>query len=167
MRWSGSNSGVLVARSSAGSGRGGILPPALQPEATTTDDATLQRYLDEAPLHAAIGSFTVRQTDDGVEIAGALGDGAENGANTAVAHGGAISTLLDAALTFALIASDDRDWATVDLRIDFVRPVGIDAVVVRGRVVHAGRRTGRAEGEVVAPDGSLRARAVGTFVPTD
>jgi uncharacterized protein (TIGR00369 family) len=133
---------------------------------TTTDDATLQRYLDEAPLHAAIGSFTVRQTDDGVEIAGRLGDGAENGAGTAVAHGGAIATLLDAALTFALIANDDRDWATVDLRIDFVRPVGIEEVVVRGRVVHAGRRTGRAEGEVVVRDGSLRARAVGTFVPT-
>jgi uncharacterized protein (TIGR00369 family) len=158
---------VLVARSSAGFGRGGILPPALQPEAATTDDATLQRYLDEAPLHAVIGSFTVRRTSDGVEIAGALGDAAENGAGTGVAHGGALATLLDTALTFALIAHDDRDWATVDLRIDFVRPVGTYDVVVRGRVVHAGRRIGRAEGEVVARDGSLRARALGTFVPAD
>jgi uncharacterized protein (TIGR00369 family) len=148
-------------------GRGGILPPAAQPEATTTDDATLQRFFDEAPLHAAIGSFTVRLVDGGVEIAGSLGPGAENGADTATAHGGALATLLDAALTFALTANDDRDWATVDLRIDFVRPVGIEDVVVRGRVVHAGRRTGRAEGEVVARDGSLRARAVGTFVPAD
>jgi uncharacterized protein (TIGR00369 family) len=148
-------------------GRGGILPPAAQPKDATTNDGTLQRYLDEAPLHAAIGSFTVRQVDGGVEIAGVLGDGAENGADTAIAHGGALATLLDAALTFALIANDDRDWATVDLRIDFVRPVGIEDVVVRGRVVHSGRRTGRAEGEVVARDGSLRARAVGTFVPAD
>jgi uncharacterized protein (TIGR00369 family) len=139
----------------------------VQPDATKTDDATLQRYLDEAPLHAAIGTFAVHRLDGAVEIAGTLGEGAENGANTAIAHGGALATLLDAALTFALIANDGRDWATVDLRIDFVRPVGIEDVVIRGRVLHAGRRTGRAEGEVVGHDGSLRARAVGTFVPED
>jgi uncharacterized protein (TIGR00369 family) len=133
----------------------------------TTDDATLQRYLDEAPLHAAIGSFTVRTVDHAVELTGRIGRGAENGAGTGIAHGGALATLLDAALSFALIAHDGRDWSTVDLRIDYVRAVGIEDVVVRARVLHAGGRTGRAEAELLDAAGELRARAVGTFVPAD
>lgn len=109
----------------------------------------------------------MRLAGEEVEIAGALAPASENGAGTGVAHGGALATLLDTALTFALIAAADRDWATVDLRVDYLRPVAIDEVSVRARVVHAGRRTGRAEGEVVDASGATCARAVGTFVPLD
>lgn len=127
----------------------------------------MQTYLDEAPLHAAIGRFTVRMTGDDVVIAGALDPASENGAGTGVAHGGALATLLDTALTFALIASADRDWTTVDLRVDYLRAVVIGEISVRARVVHAGRRTGRAEGEIVDASGAVCARAIGTFVPLD
>lgn len=132
-----------------------------------TDTATLQTYLEEAPLHAVIGDLTVRIDGDAVVIDGMLAPASENGAATGVAHGGALATLLDTALAFALIVRDDRDWSTVDLRVDYLRPVGIAEVSVRARVLQAGRRTGRAEGEVLDGSGTVCARAVGTFVPLD
>lgn len=126
-------------------------------------DETLQSYLDQAPLHALLGSFSVAATQDGVLLEGSLSAAAENAAGSAVAHGGALAMLLDTALTFALIAATDHDWTTVDLRVDYLRPVPIAEVRVIGAVVKAGRRLGRAEGDVLDHEGSVCARAVGTF----
>jgi len=126
-------------------------------------DQTLQNYLDEAPLHALLGGFSVAATETGVVLEGSLSATVENAAGSGVAHGGAAAMLLDAALTFALIAATDHDWTTVDLRVDYLRPVPIAGVRVIGEVVQAGRRIGRAEGELVDHEGSVCARAVGTF----
>jgi uncharacterized protein (TIGR00369 family) len=127
-------------------------------------DETLQTYLDEAPLHALLGGFSVAATETGVALHGSLFAAAENAAGSTIAHGGAAATLLDTALTFALIAATDLDWTTVDLRVDYLRPVPIASVRVTGEVVHTGRRIGRAQGELVDHQGSVCARAVGTFV---
>jgi uncharacterized protein (TIGR00369 family) len=144
-----------------------ILPPPDEPEVPLPSDDTLQTYLDEAPLHALLGGFSVGATETGVVLQGSLSAAAENAAGSAVAHGGAAATLLDTALTFALIAETDRDWTTVDLRVDYLRPVPIAGVQVIGEVVHAGRRVGRAQGELLAHEGSVCARAVGTFVTSE
>ena len=37
-------------------------------------------------------------------------------------HGGALATALDTAATFAVISSVGKDAATVDLRVDYLRP---------------------------------------------
>jgi uncharacterized protein (TIGR00369 family) len=126
-------------------------------------DETLQTYLDEAPLHALLGGFSIAATDTGVVLRGSLSAAAENAAGSAVAHGGATAMLLDTALTLALIAATDHDWTTVDLRLDYLRPVPIADVRVIGSVVKAGRRIGRAEGDLMDQEGSVCARAVGTF----
>jgi uncharacterized protein (TIGR00369 family) len=131
-----------------------------------TDEQTLQRYLDEAPLHALMGALAVRSLEEGVRIEGTLYSSVENGAGTGTAHGGALATLLDTALTFAVIAATDRDWATVDLRMDYLRAVGLGEVQVDARALHVGRRTARAEGELMDGSGTVCARAVGTFLPT-
>jgi uncharacterized protein (TIGR00369 family) len=127
-------------------------------------DETLQTYLDEAPLHALLGRFSVAATETGVVLRGSLSPAAENAAGSGVGHGGAVAMLLDTALTFALIAATDHDWTTVDLRVDYLRPVPIAGVQVVGEVVHAGRRIGRAQGDLLDHEGSVCARAVGTFV---
>jgi uncharacterized protein (TIGR00369 family) len=81
----------------------------------------------------------------------------------AAAHGGVAATLLDTSLAFALIAATDSDWTTVDLRVDYLRPLGLGTVTARGSVVHAGRRIGRTEGELCDASGTVCARAIGTF----
>jgi uncharacterized protein (TIGR00369 family) len=130
-----------------------------------TDARTLQTYLDEAPLHGLLGDLRVVQRGGRVAIQGALSTNVENGRETGMVHGGVLATLLDTAATFALIAESDRDWTTVDLRIDYLRPVALGTVVAEGYVVHAGRRVGRAGGRLLDATGRECARSVGTFVP--
>jgi uncharacterized protein (TIGR00369 family) len=123
--------------------------------------------VDDHTFHAQVGAMTIHRTDTGVELRADLLPSSRNGVDLDVAHGGVVATILDSALAFALVAQDDRDWSTVDLRLDYLRSVRIGTVTAVARVVQAGRRVGRAEGELVDADGNLCARAVGTFVPVD
>ena len=131
------------------------------------DDETLQRWLDDVPFHEQLGRMSIEQLDEGIELRATLLPSARNGSGSAVAHGGVAATLLDSALSFALIAATDRDWSTVDLRVDYLRPVRIGGVTASARAIHAGRRVGRAEGELRDAAGVACARAVGTFVPAE
>ncbi|MGZ4149684.1 MAG: PaaI family thioesterase [Actinomycetota bacterium] len=131
------------------------------------DGETLQRWLDDVPFHEQLGRITIELLDDGVELRTTLLPSARNGSDSDVAHGGVAATLLDSALSFALIAATDRDWSTVDLRVDYLRPVGIGDVMTSARTIHAGRRVGRAEGELRDAAGVVCTRAVGTFVPAE
>lgn len=131
------------------------------------DAETLQTWLDEVPFHAQIGRLTIRRTEEGVEMDADLSPSGANERDGAIAHGGVAATLLDSALTFALIVQTETDWSTVDLRVDYLRPVPLGAVRVTGRVVRAGRRVGRAEGRLFDDQDAECARAVGTFAPTE
>jgi uncharacterized protein (TIGR00369 family) len=129
------------------------------------DDATAQRWLDETPFHAHLGTLRIATTDDGVRIDADLAPSTANDAKDGVTHGGVLATLLDTALTFALIVGTDEDWSTVDLRVDFLRPVPVGATVrVDARVVQSGWRVGRAEGSVIDAEDRVCARGVATFI---
>jgi uncharacterized protein (TIGR00369 family) len=131
------------------------------------DAEALQRWVDEAPFHAQLGRLTITATEGGVELAADLPPSGANEPGGAVAHGGVAASLLDTSLSFALIARTGTDWTTVDLRIDYLRPVPLGTVMATGRVVRAGRRIGRAEGSLVDAEGTECARAIGTFVPVE
>ncbi len=123
----------------------------------------LQRLVDTSPLHGAL-RMRAHVTDDGICFDAEPGPEHSAGEGGSL-HGGVVATLLDAAATFALIASTGIDWSTVDLRVDFLRPAPLAALEVRGHVVRAGRRFGRAKAELADPRSArLLAEAVGTFV---
>ena len=109
------------------------------------DAETLQSFLDETPFHAHLGPLRIAISDDGIEITADLPASAANDPDGGVAHGGATATLLDTALSFALIARTGGDWSTADLRVDYLRPLALGPVRVTGRVVRAGNRLGRAD----------------------
>ncbi len=86
------------------------------------DKATIREFLSHLPLCRALG-IALADDDDLVfqlpyspEI---VGD-----PSTGVIHGGAISTLLDSALGSVAITHPENNFntATVDLRIDYMRP---------------------------------------------
>ena len=131
------------------------------------DGETLQTWLDEVPFHAQLGPMRARLVDHGIELDTDLLPVAENTIGSGIAHGGVAAAILDTALALALTAATDLEWTTVDLRVDYVRPVPIGAVRASATVVHAGSRIGRAEGALVDGDGRLCTRAVGAFVPID
>jgi uncharacterized protein (TIGR00369 family) len=85
-------------------------------------------------------------------------------------HGGGVATLLDSATTLAVVAETQRRWATVDLRVDYLRPTRLGAVEVIGVVVHAGSSVARARAELRDSTGRPTAVGLATLVaesPTD
>jgi uncharacterized protein (TIGR00369 family) len=78
-------------------------------------------------------------------------------------HGGAIATLIDVAGNFAIIAAIGRDVPTIDLRVDYLRPVRRGALRAVGRAVKVGRRLGVADVEVFDETGQTVAIGRGLF----
>ncbi len=83
-------------------------------------------------------------------------------------HGGVLFSLLDTALGRAVIAElpPGRGCATVELKINYFRPVQFGTVRASGRCVQKTRSLAYAEGDILNDEGKLVARATGTFFIT-
>ncbi len=82
-------------------------------------------------------------------------------------HGGIISSLADIAMGTAIwtmVGPRDK-MVTLEFKINYIAPVGEDTgtVTAEGKVIHAGKSTAVVEGSIRRGDGSLAARAQGTF----
>ncbi|MCX5730161.1 MAG: PaaI family thioesterase [Deltaproteobacteria bacterium] len=80
------------------------------------------------------------------------------------AHGGVVMTLADVALAVAAITQDGtaRGAITVDLSVSFIGP-GKGTLVAESRCLRAGKVLAFSEGEIRDAQGSLVAKAIGTF----
>ena len=85
------------------------------------------------------------------------------------AHGGVLFTLLDTALGRSVIAElpSGRGCATVEMKINYFRPVQQGRIRATGRCVQLTRSLAYAEGEVRNDADKILARATGTFFLTD
>lgn len=79
-------------------------------------------------------------------------------------HGGILCDLADAAMGVAYLTLLERGepFTTVELKINFLRPVRSGRLVAVGRVVKAGRTLALTECDVTDPEGRLVARATST-----
>lgn len=84
----------------------------------------------------------------------------------ATVHGGIIATLLDTALTAAVITTLPRgqSCSTTEIKVNYLRPVtaATGTLSCHALVVHAGKRLATAEGKVKDQDGHLYALGVGS-----
>lgn len=80
------------------------------------------------------------------------------------AHGGILCDLADAAmgLAFASALKPRQSAVTVELKINFLRPVWRGQLVALARVVHRGRRLGVVESSLSDETGRLVAKACST-----
>jgi uncharacterized protein (TIGR00369 family) len=122
----------------------------------------LQALCDQAPLHRDLG-ISISRTERGVTCRATVGGHFVVDAARGTVHGGIIATLLDTAVTFALIAGSGHDWVTVDLRVDYLRPVLAGVVTTEGEVLRAGRRIGSARATLRDAEGNECAVGIGTF----
>jgi uncharacterized protein (TIGR00369 family) len=85
------------------------------------------------------------------------------------AHGGVLFSMLDTALGRAVIEElpPGRGCATVELKINYFRPVQRGRIRASGRCVQRTKSLAYAEGDIVNEEGKLLARATGTFFLTD
>jgi molybdate transport repressor ModE-like protein len=78
-------------------------------------------------------------------------------------HGGFAATLLDSALGCAIFTTLARGegWTTLELKLNFVRPMTKDTGEVRaeGRIIHRGRTVATSEGTIKDKAGKLYAHA--------
>lgn len=87
-----------------------------------------------------------------------------------ITHGGICATLLDSAMSCAVHTTlgPGDTYATLELGVNFVRPVSIDGVelTASGTTIHVGRRSATAEGRVVDDRGRLVAHGTTTCLVT-
>jgi uncharacterized protein (TIGR00369 family) len=76
-------------------------------------------------------------------------------------HGGVIGDVADAAMGMAYFSTLEpgESFATLELKINFLRPFWTGTLLAHGTVVHRGRTVGMAECDVVDAQGRLIARA--------
>ncbi|TME30080.1 MAG: PaaI family thioesterase [Chloroflexi bacterium] len=79
-------------------------------------------------------------------------------------HGGILCDLADAAMGFAYASTLDAGdtFTTLELKMNFLRPVWQTRLVATARVVHAGRTVGLLECDVIDAQERLVARASST-----
>ncbi len=86
--------------------------------------------------------------------------------NHGVVHGGAIASLIDSAMAFAIIpllAPRER-VTTVDLTISYLRPLTKGRATATAKVVKSGRRLFVVTADVRDNDGRLAATALSTYI---
>lgn len=79
-------------------------------------------------------------------------------------HGGVICDIADAAMgaAYSTTLQDDETFTTLEIKINFLKPVWRSPLRAEGWVVKAGRTIGLAECDVYDEGGSLVARATST-----
>jgi acyl-CoA thioesterase len=86
--------------------------------------------------------------------------------NGGIAHGGAVATLIDSAMAFAImpmLAENERS-ITVDLTIHYLRPVSEGSARASARVVRAGKRVITVSAELFDGNEKLAATAISTYL---
>jgi len=86
--------------------------------------------------------------------------------NGGIAHGGAIATLIDSAMAFAIMAmlAENERSMTVDLTIHYLRPVSEGSARASARVVRAGKRVITVSAELFDSQEKLAATAISTYL---
>jgi uncharacterized protein (TIGR00369 family) len=79
-------------------------------------------------------------------------------------HGGILCDLADAAMGSAMATTLEggQSYTTLELAINFLKPIRSGVLTAEGRVVKRGRRVGLTECDVLDENGSLGARAKST-----
>jgi len=79
-------------------------------------------------------------------------------------HGGILCDVADAAMgiAYASTLAEDESFTTLELKINFLKPVWQARLTAEGRVVKRGRTIGLTECDITDENGSLVARASST-----
>lgn len=81
-------------------------------------------------------------------------------------HGGWTAAILDTAMALSCLSTlgPDQSFTTLDIRINFLRPVnaGTGEVLATGTVIQAGRKVAYCEAKLTDPQGKLLAHGTGS-----
>lgn len=122
---------------------------------------TAQQF-EDAPISKLIG-FRVAPADGAVTVV-TLDATAQHANPMGRVHGGVISALTDAAMgtCYGRQLLEEEDFSTIELKVNFMRPVKVGRLRCTARVVQRGLRIGFLDCEVHDARGKLVATATST-----
>jgi uncharacterized protein (TIGR00369 family) len=137
--------------------------PAVAPSLAGYTAAFLRGEAAPPPIATLMG-FRFVSIEPGVAVFEIEADPARHGNPMGTVHGGVLCTLADSAMGMAYAATlaEGESFTTLEIKINFLRPVWRATLTATGRVVQAGRSVGLMECDVVDDHGRLVARASST-----
>ena len=117
---------------------------------------------NHVPIARLIG-FEAKEIADGRAVV-TLAAGPQHANPMGTLHGGVLCDIADAAMgmAFASTLAPEESFTTVELKINFFRPVWEAHLKAEGKVVRRGRSLGYVECEVTDESGRLVAKAAST-----
>ena len=131
--------------------------------ATAGEGTLLERMLkQQAPVGELIG-FRIAEAGDGRAVV-VLRSGPEHFNPMGTLHGGVLCDIADAAMGYAFASTLEagESFTTVELKINYLRPVREARLRAEGRVVQRGRTLGYVECQVTDDSGKLVAKSSST-----
>jgi uncharacterized protein (TIGR00369 family) len=130
-------------------------------DAKTADE--LGRRLEEIPFARLLGMH-LQEVGPGTATLG-MTIREDLKRNNGIAHGGAVASLIDSATAFAILSLDPTQQSvTIDLTINFLRPLTKGVAVAKARVIRAGKRVVVVSAEAFDDAGTLVATALSTYI---
>jgi uncharacterized protein (TIGR00369 family) len=131
---------------------------------TVAQTRRIQKAVDTVPYAHLLG-IELDDISEGVATLG-LDIRRELKQNHGVVHGGAIASLIDTAMAFAIITllTPREKVTTVDLTVSYLRPLTKGRITARARVVRSGRRLFVVSADVFGDDGILASTALSTYI---
>jgi uncharacterized protein (TIGR00369 family) len=116
----------------------------------------------EAPLFERVGVSIDKIGDGTIQLSFRYNE--EIGRVGRMVHGGIAMYVLDTAAGLAVMTKNPGiDQLTLELKVNFLEPLRKSPFKAVGKVVRTGRTTSVAEAELVDADGTLCAKALGTW----
>lgn len=125
----------------------------------------LKRKLDDptlAPVMKLIG-FRLIEIEEGVATV-EFEAGPQHANPMGTLHGGILCDIADAAMGLAYASSlaEGESFTTLELKINFLKPIWNGKLIAKGRIAKSGRTIGLVECDVLDEEGKLVARASST-----
>lgn len=82
-----------------------------------------------------------------------------------VVHGGALFSPADSAVGAALLGlvEEDSTIATIEMKINFIKPIREGVIIVEARIIHMGRATALGEADISDDAGNMLGKAIATY----
>jgi uncharacterized protein (TIGR00369 family) len=131
------------------------------PETSFQPDSWSKSKPNEMPVGQLIG-FETKEAGDGRAVV-VLAAGPQHANPMGTLHGGILCDIADAAMGIAFASlAPDESFTTIELKINFFRPVWKTLLRAEGRVVRRGSTVGYVECEITDENARLVAKAAST-----
>jgi uncharacterized protein (TIGR00369 family) len=123
------------------------------------------RFTFPPPIAKTLG-ISLTQIDEAMATAEMVTDPAKHANPMGTIHGGVLTDLADLAIgtAHATTLLEGESFTSVDLQINFFRPVWSEKIIASAKPVHRGRTTSRYVCDITRTDGKLIAQVTSTVM---